>query len=130
MAAREGGGAHEFAGMDIEYNEPPDTDPGFLEWFQAESPGDQRCVVTFSINKGPKTLSYQWSNDSLPLTPATHLVFQRKDGRLSRLVRCSKCQKWYLWAESEEESFRAGLREEDGEIFRGKACPCNHQAVR
>ena len=66
---------------------------------QRELPGDQMGgVVTFCIDAIYQTLSY---SRSLPQTPATHLVFQRKDGHLSRLARCSNCQTWYPWTQSE-----------------------------
>jgi len=72
---------------------------------QRELPGDHMGgVVTFCIDAIDQTLSYSRSFDSLPQTTATHLVFQRKDGRLSRLARCSNCRMWYPWTQSEEES--------------------------
>ena len=82
------------------------TDPELLQQFlREELPGDQMMmggVVTFCIDAMDQTLSY---SRSLPQTPATHLVFQRKDGHLSRLARCSNCQTWYPWTQSEEESW-------------------------
>jgi hypothetical protein len=105
--AGKGGGTHGVVRMASEINAPPFTGPELLQQFlDEELPGDQMGgVVTFCIGARDQTLSYSRSLDSLPQTPAAHLVFQRKDGHLSRLARCSNCQTWYPWTQSEEESW-------------------------
>ena len=80
-------------------------------------------VVTFRINATEQALEYSCSFDSIDQLKMTdtHLVFQRKDGRLSRLARCRDCRDWHPWTDIVEERFRTSFRE--NEIFRNsKAC--------